>query len=172
MECPLLLLKYGTLLYEKVTTGMPKTKQLNGMPHDLVHSFFSDSMFWEKGYMIDWIVNAANELNINRIWIDIMNNKIFPKELAVNPILCQLKKLVIIINKTVHYADLPDDYIKQAYFEIDIIDYNFLKCKSTVIAKNCKMYYSQDYLEQSHNKFRALPLNSWINLRKWMNKKY
>lgn len=151
---------------------MAKPKALNGLPHDLVQSFFSTLRYWEKGYMSDWIVNAAIGLKINKINIDIINKTINPSEFAIRPLLFNINELERIIDKAVLHAGLTRDFIKHAEFEIDILDNRCLKCKTTVIAENGKTYQTKDYIEQSYESFKAVNLTGFDRLGNWFTKKY
>ena len=62
---------------------MARRKLLNGLPNDLVDSFFSTLRYWEKGYMSDWFVNSSIDLNVKKVHIDILNKQITPKELEL-----------------------------------------------------------------------------------------
>jgi len=151
---------------------MAKPSLINGLPHDLVQLFFSTLRYWEKGYMSDWIVNAAIGLKINKIKIDLINKTINPSEIEIRPILYSINELEKIIDKAVLHAGLTRDFIKQADFEIDIFDNRWLKCKTTVIAANGKIYQTKDYVEQSYENFKAINLNGFDRFGNWINKKY
>lgn len=151
---------------------MAKPRLINGLPHDLVQSFFSTLRYWEKGYMSDWIVNAAIGLKINKIKIDIINKTINPSEIEIRPILYNINELEKIIDKAVLHAGLTRDFIKQADFEIDIFDNRWLKCKTTVIAENGKIFQTKDYVEQSYENFKAINLTGFDRFGNWINRKY
>lgn len=151
---------------------MSKPRLINGLPHDLVQSFFSTLRYWEKGYMSDWIVNAAVDLKINKIRIDIIKKVIDPKEIEIKPILYNIGELDQIIDKVVLHAGLTRDFIKQAYFDIDILENRYLKCQTIVIAENGKKYQTKDYVEKSFEKFKAVKLTGFNKLSNWIEKKY
>ena len=82
---------------------MPKRKNLNGLPHNLVKSYFGTLRYSGKdnlaGYMADWIFNAAERLGVDTVILDITNQTIDPKELELLPLSYHLKDLQAIIRK-------------------------------------------------------------------------
>ena len=151
---------------------MSKPKLINGLPHDLVQSFFSTLRYWEKGYMSDWIVNASVELKINKIRIDINNKVVEPKEIEITPILYHINELERTIEKVILNAGLTRDFIRQAYFEIDILEDRFLRCKTIVIAENGKIIQTKDYVEKSYEIFKAVNLTGLDKFGNYIKKKY
>ena len=151
---------------------MAKPRLINGLPHDLVQSFFSTLNYWEKGYMSDWIVNAAQGLKIQKIRIDIVNKAIDPKEIEIKPILYNIKELDKIIDKVLLNAGLTRRFIQQAYFDIDIFDDRYLKCQTIIIAEDGKIYQAKDYIEKSFEIFKAVKLNGFDRFCNWTKKKY
>lgn len=151
---------------------MAKPRLLNGLPHDLVQSFFSTLRYWEKGYMSDWIVNAAKELKIQKLRIDIINKSIDPKEIEIKPIVYTINELDKIIDKSLLNAKLTGDYIKQTYFDIDILDDRCLKCKAIIIDENGKKYQSEDYIEKSFEVFKAVKFNLIARFLNWTKSIY
>jgi hypothetical protein len=157
---------------ESNETTMSKTKLLNGLPHDLVHSFFSTLRYWEKGYMSDWIVNACKDLKTDKIEIDILNKKIEPYEIEIEPIMCNLKELDKIIVKALNHAGFENNFLTKACFEIVILENRFIKCHTLVIGENGKTLQSHDYYEKSYEEFKALNLNLLDKFLNWKNKWY
>jgi hypothetical protein len=151
---------------------MAKPRLINGLPHDLVQSFFSTLRYWEKGYMSDWIVNAAQELKINKIRIDIINKTIDPKDIEIKPIIFNINELDKIIDKAITNAGLTRNFIKQAYFDIDIFNDRYLKCQTIIIAENEKKYQAKDYIEKSFEIFKVVKLTEFDRFRNWIEKKY
>ena len=134
---------------------MARRKQLNGLPNDLVYSFFSTLRYWEKGYMSDWIVNASLDLKVENIQIDILNKQITPKELEIKPILYHITELESIIKKVTEHAGFEHDFIKQAVFDIEIHKNRQLQCKTTLIGENGEVFNSKNYIEESYEEFKV-----------------
>lgn len=130
-----------------------KTKTLNGLSYNLAQSYFSTLCYFEKGYMSDWIVNAANDFKIQKLEIDILNNRILPQELNIKPLLVYLESLRQIINKTLESNNLPKGFVIEAKFIIRITNARELICENYVKGENEKYYKTKDYSEQSYEIF-------------------
>ena len=134
---------------------MAKTKTLNSLIHSLSHSYFSTLNYWDGGYMCDWIVNAAFELGINEISVDVIEKRILPGEMEIKPLMHNLDPLPLIISKTLKSNNLPPDFIKEAKFEIRISDNRELICDGYAKGTNDKIYKSKPYSEQSFEIFKV-----------------
>ena len=134
---------------------MAKTKILNSIINNLSHSYFSTLNYWDGGYMSDWMVNAAFELGINEISIDVLERRISPQEMEIKPLMNYLVKLPPIISKTLKSNDLPPDFIKEAKFEIRISENRILVCDGYVKGINDRIYKSKPYSEQSFEIFKV-----------------
>lgn len=132
-----------------------KAKILNGLSYNLAQSYFSTLCYYDKGYMSDWIVNCANELQIDKVEIDILNKQIHPAELNIKPLLVYLDNLKQIIDKTLKGHDLPQDFIVDAKFVITINEKRELICENFVKGDNDKVYKTKDYIEQSYEIFET-----------------
>jgi hypothetical protein len=106
--------------------------------------------------MCDWIVNGANDLGIDSIRIDILKKEIFPKELMIHPLLVHLDFSKRIIEKTLTSNDLPNDFIKEAIFDIKVTDDRQIICSSYAVGGNGRTYKSKDYIEKSYERFIAI----------------
>ena len=135
---------------------MAKTKTLNGLSYSLAHSYFSTMNYYTKGYMSDWIVNAAFDIGIDNVKIDILKKEIFPKELMIKPLLSYLDYLQYIIDKTLRSNNLPSDFIIEAVFDIKITKNRQIICSNYTVGKNERIYKSRDYIEQSYENFPAI----------------
>jgi hypothetical protein len=144
---------------------MTKTKFLNGLSYSLAHSYFSTINYYSKGYMSDWIVNAATNLGIDRVQIDILNKEIHPNELMIRPLLVNLDYLKYIIVKTLESNQLSNTFIKEAKFDIKITSDRQIICSSYTMGENGRIYKSKDYLEQSFEKFTAINPSTRDNLK-------
>ena len=135
---------------------MAKTKILNSLIYSLAHSYFSTNNYWKCGYLCDWIVNAANELKIDKLNIDILNKRISPIEMEIEPLMYHIEDLGGIIDKTLKSNGLPLDFIKEAIFEITITDRKFMSCGGYAQGNNERIYTSKPYTEKSFEKFEVL----------------
>ncbi len=98
---------------------MPQKKRLNGLPHDLIKSYFATDKYCICGYMADWMLNAAIHLNINEIVIDIINQTHIPKELNFHPFTYELPFLRAIIEKALVHNGFDNDFIIEAKIKVD-----------------------------------------------------
>jgi len=110
---------------------MGKTRNLNGTPGNLALSYLSTLGYYDGGYMADWLNFIAREKNIKKIEIDILNDKIEPKEAAITPLKSDLKKLRGILKKDLSNSGFEMDFIKKAVMEFEIPIDN-LRIKNTV----------------------------------------
>jgi len=131
-----------------------KTKILNGLSYNLAQSFFSTLCYYDKGYMSDWIVNAANDYGIKKVEIDIINNHVLPEKLNIRPLIVHLENLRQIIYKTLASNKIDKEFIIEAKFIISINEKRELICENYVRGENKKIYKSKDYLENSFNNFK------------------
>lgn len=133
---------------------MAKKRNLNGLPNNLIQQYFSTLFYYDKGYMADWIWNAANEKNISDIQIDIINQTVIPQELQIKPITAQLIYLHQTIKKELTNNGFSDDFITKAKFEIYISPENrvqkFFSCLATLEDKDGKTYRSKPYAEMAY----------------------
>ncbi len=130
-----------------------KTKILNGLSYNLAQSYFSTLCYYEKGYMCDWIVNAAKNVGIDNIEIDILGNHIKPNELNIKPLITYLGNLRQIVFKTLESNEIPRDFIIEAKFKISINKKRELICQNFVKGKNDRIFKTKDYMEQSYEIF-------------------
>ncbi|MBD8348920.1 hypothetical protein [Dysgonomonas sp. HGC4] len=139
---------------------MGKKKNLNGLPNSLIQQYFSTMFYYEKGYMADWIWNAANEKSVKDIRIDIINQKVFPQELQITQITSQLHFLQQTIGKELINNGFPDDFIMKAVFEIYISPENRIRkifgCLAILEDKDGNVYRSRPYAEMAYeNNFQV-----------------
>jgi len=134
---------------------MLSTKKIKGLSFNLAHSFFSTLNFYEKGYMCDWIVNSAIQLNINEIEIDILNKAVTPPQMEIEPILIRLNFTGEKISSYLNNVNLAEDSILEARFIINVKDNRIMVCKTFLKDINNKIYESKDYVEQSFINFKV-----------------
>ena len=98
---------------------MPQKKRLNGLPSDLVKSYFATDKYCVCGYMADWLLNTAKQLNIDEITIDIINQTHIPSELNFHPFTYELPFLKAIIEKTLTHNGFAKNFIIEAKIKVD-----------------------------------------------------
>jgi len=134
---------------------MLSTKKIKGLSFNLAHSFFSTLNFYEKGYMCDWIVNSAIQLNINEIEIDILNKAVTPPQMEIEPILIRLDFTGEKIASYLNNVNLAEDSILEARFIINVKNNRIMVCNTYLKDINNKIYESKDYVEQSFIDFKV-----------------
>jgi len=135
---------------------MNKKKNLKGLPNNLIQQYFSTLFYYDKGYMADWIWNAAREKNVSDIKIDIISKTIIPKDLQILPLTVHLFRLQETIKKELENNDFADDFIVKAQFEIYISPENSSQKIFGVVVtledKDGTMYRSKPYAEMAYEK--------------------
>ncbi|MCC2545461.1 hypothetical protein LJY25_03320 [Hymenobacter sp. BT175] len=140
---------------------MGKHKLLNGLPHNLVKSYFSTLNHYWSGYMADWLTNAARELKISEARIDILNEKLEPAELNIYPLLVYLKSLKPIIARNLEVHGFPPDFITEATIKVvfpsPITHSQTIYCYGYLVDQEGRHYESgrviEDALEAPFNPF-------------------
>ena len=128
---------------------MPKINRLKGLPNTITQQFFSTTFYYSKGYMADWVFNAASEKNVSELTIDFWNNAITPSELEIKPILRQLPRLKETVWKTLKSQNFESDFIRNGILKIRMgkTGYRYLYCKTELIDKNGIEYIGKEYTE-------------------------
>jgi hypothetical protein len=143
---------------------MGKKRNLNGLPNSLEQSYFSTLFYWHKGYMADWIWNAANEKEVTDIEIDILNKKVKPTDLEIEPIIAQLFRLQETIEKTLKSNGFSPDFITEAKFNIYISQkykaQKLFSCQAIVTDRDGKNYEGKTFTEKAYeSSFRVFPIS-------------
>ncbi|WP_405207186.1 hypothetical protein [Aquimarina sp. LLG6339-5] len=128
---------------------MPKINRLNGLPNTITQQFFSTTFYYSKGYMADWVFNAATEKNITELTINFMNSQVSPKELEIKPILSQLPRLKETVYKTLKSQNFESDFITKGFMKIKMgkTGYRYLYCKTILTDKNGIEHIGKEYTE-------------------------
>ncbi len=138
---------------------MGKRRNLNGLPNSLVERYFSTLFYLDKGYMSDWIWNAANEKNIIDIEIDIINETVSPAELQIRPITIQLQELRETIDKTLIKQRFDADFITEAKFIIFISQrqkvLKLFTCQAILKDIEGRVYAGKVYTERAYTHFKV-----------------
>lgn len=131
---------------------MAKRNSLKGLPNSLVQRYFSTLFWWNKGYMADWISNAAKEKKIISLEIDLLKQTVSPTDLQIKPILIHLPKLKETISKTLENNGFQNNYITQAKFKIKFKNnsYSSLYCIATLTDQYGATFESSEYCERAH----------------------
>ncbi len=80
--------------------------------------------YYGSGYMADWLLNAARDLRVNTVTLDIMKSTIDPKEMEELPLLYHLKDLKGIIIKELSKNGFDQNFIVDAKIVVEIPDGN------------------------------------------------
>jgi hypothetical protein len=151
-------------------TKLEKRKILNGLPNSLTQSYFSTIFYYEKGYMVDWIWNAAIENNITELTIDILNETVEPKVIQIKPIIVHLPTLKETIEKTLKNENFELNFIKDGKLYIKIFEKeNRLRCVAILTDQENKKYIGNEYFEHPYdNNFKVFNSRS-KNDMDWAN---
>jgi hypothetical protein len=132
---------------------MGKKRNLNGLPNSLEQRYFSTLFWWEKAYMADWIWNAANEKNITDIEIDILKERVQPRELQIEPITGHLVRLRETITSILSSNDFENEFIVDAKFKIYVSQkykvMRLLSCQAILTDKDGRIYKGKTYTEKA-----------------------
>jgi hypothetical protein len=101
--------------------------------------------------MADWLLNAARQLNINEITIDIINKIHIPGELNFHPFTYELSFLNAIIERTLIQNGFDKDYIIEAKIKVVFKkESKELVCLSWLIDRDMHKYESELLTEFSY----------------------
>jgi len=136
---------------------MDKRKKLNGLPYNLIQQYFSTLFYYDKGYMVDWICNAAREKSVMGVQIDIINKTAIPKDMQIVPLMGYLSLLQETIKKELTKNGFTDDFIVKAIFEIYISpeNLNIVIVVATLADKDGNIYRSKPYEAMSFVYFQV-----------------
>jgi hypothetical protein len=130
-------------------------KNLNGLPNNLIQQYFSTLFYYDKGYIADWIWNAAKEKNVSVIQIDIINQTVAPKDLQIQPLTAPLIYLQQTIKKELINNGFSENFIDKANIEIYISPESRNQKTFSVLTvledKDGKIYKSKPYTEMAYN---------------------
>jgi hypothetical protein len=135
---------------------VPKRKNINGLPHNLTKSYFGTLRYYGNGYMADWLLNAAINLRVNSVTLDIINSTIDPEEMEKLPLMYHLKELKTIIEKELSQNGFDNDFIVSAKIKVEIPDNNIysrsLYCYPELIDKDGRRYASGRIIERAYER--------------------
>jgi hypothetical protein len=142
-------------------------KILNSLSHNLADSYFSTNNYYDKGYMVDWLVNGANELGVNFVEIDVLNKTISPRELMDTPLMAFMNYTNSIIERTLISLNKPRDFITEAKLLINIHPDRWISCDNYSKDTSGKLYKSRDYKDKSTAVFKVFDKHY-----KWLGSKH
>jgi len=135
---------------------MSKRRNLNGLPHNLTKSYFSTLRYYESGYMADWLLNAARNLRVDKVTLDILNSTIDPADMEKLPLLYHLKDLKNILDKELSKNGFAENYIISAKIKVEIpgnsIYSRTLYCYPELIDIDGNYYKIERMVEQAYEK--------------------
>lgn len=141
------------------------TKTLNSLSYNLAQSYFSTLNYYQKGYMIDWLVNSGNDLEIETVYIEFINKTIEPIELLDTPLIAFFNHTRQIIYKTLESNSLPADFIVEVKFIIKISHDRWITCSNYSKDKDGRVYKSKDFIDKSHDVFKVFdPISKQVIL--------
>ena len=133
---------------------MGKRKNLNGLPNNLVQSYFSTLKYYDRGYMPCWIWKRATELGIHELEIDILSKTTIPKAMKTKPITTHLDELKKMIVETLTENQFSINYIVDAKFKIWLskqdIALNQITCQCILEDINGRKYIGKVYKERAY----------------------
>jgi hypothetical protein len=131
-----------------------KRRNINGLPHNLTKSYFGTLRYYGKGYMADWLLNAAMHLHVNSVTLDIINSAIDPEEMEKLPLMYHLKELKTIIEKELSQNGFDNDFIVNAKIKVEVPDNTVygrtLYCYPELIDKEGRRYASGRIIETAY----------------------
>lgn len=155
---------------------MSKRKKINGIPNNLIQQYFSTLLYWNGGYMADWIWNASIEKGITEIEIDILNKSVIPISLNIKQITTYLDRLKSTIDKELIINGFQSDFIVSAKMDIHVSSIfqlqKLLTCTATLIDKDQRIYKSKTHTEKSYeNSFIVFKEPITQKVSKWIRQK-
>ncbi|HMV09525.1 MAG TPA: hypothetical protein PK325_09825 [Cyclobacteriaceae bacterium] len=156
---------------------MAKRRNLNGLPNSLTQKYFSTVMYFDGGYMADWIWNSAENCGATEVKIDILNKRIEPADMEIRPLIYNLSRLEDTIRVTLIKNGFDHDFIKEAYFNIYIPQklkhMRLVRCITTLKDQSGHEYKGKIYSEHAYENKPLLvkrPLirqSIWVKVKRW-----
>lgn len=123
---------------------MPKRRNLNGIPHNITQSFFGTERYYSRGYMGDWLLNAARRLNLKKASLNVLTATFTPQELNIRPLTMNAVTLKEIIDKELVANGFATDFIVEAHIDFEFPDPRLYRatiyCFPYMIDKEGKRY--------------------------------
>jgi hypothetical protein len=106
---------------------MPRRRNLNGIPHNITHSFFGTERYYSCGYMGDWLLNAARQLKLRMASLNVLQASFTPTELNIHPLTINAKTLKQIIDKELVANGFDKDFITEAHIDFQFPEPNLYR---------------------------------------------
>lgn len=111
-------------------------------------------MYFDKGYMLDWIYKRLKALDINSAEIDIFKEAATPLDFIIEPIKGYFNDLKDHIEEGLFQNGFDRDFINQGYFKIHISELgeNFGKVsiQCFLISKENRVFAGKKYNEHTY----------------------
>lgn len=132
---------------------MAKRKNLNGLPHNFTQSFFGTERYYGRGYMADWLLNAARTLNLENASLAVLTAQFTPNELSISPLIFHAKSLKKIIAKELLAQGFPIDFISEAKIDFKFPNHKLYRstiyCFPFMIDKDGRRYESKRIIAEA-----------------------
>ena len=133
---------------------MARIKSLNGLPNEIVQKYISTMMYYDKGYMPDWINKRLKELNISNAEIDILNGTSVPSEFIIEPIIYYFPKLRDHMQRRLIQFGFESNYITQGIFKINITNmdaaFSSISIQCILTTKEGRNIIGKNYRERTY----------------------
>lgn len=103
---------------------MTRIRSLNGLPNEVTQKYISTLMYFDKGYMMDWIWKSLKDLKIDSTEIDLFTESSKPTNFISKPIKVYIKDLRSLIEKKLVQSGFEKEYINQGIFKIHISEFD------------------------------------------------
>jgi hypothetical protein len=131
---------------------MPNRKNLKGIPHNITKSFFGTERYYHRGYMGDWLLNAARQLHLEEASLDVLQATFSPKQLNLRPLTLNAQDLKGIIYKELAANGFDQDFITEVgigfQFPDPEVNRHRFYCLPYFIDKDGKRYESGRIMEE------------------------
>ena len=99
---------------------MTRIRSINGLPNEVTQKYISTLMYYDKGYMMDWIWKSLKELSIDYAEINLFTESSKPTDFITKPIKVYFNELRNHIEKRLVQNGFESDYISQGVLKIHI----------------------------------------------------
>jgi len=142
---------------------MSKRNRLDGLPYNLVQSYFATDKYHSWGYMSDWLFNAGKEYNIDEIIIDIINKTHIPSDFNFSPFTYELFFLNLMLKENLSKNGFDQDFIVEAKIKIILVKASRgLICSPWLVDLNGHKYNIEPLTVHSYNEFNPININKMI----------
>jgi len=146
---------------------MPKKRNLNGLPHNFTQSYFGSLRYYNGGYMGDWLLNAARQLNLQKATLDVLAASFNPPELNLYPLTFHASSLKQIIDSELLANGFETDFISEAHIDFQFPDASYYRrtiyCYPYMVDKEGRRYEAgriiAEGLEPNFDAFNETNLN-------------